>query len=104
MVNKREKELTDLATSRKDVDLALVVGGKKSLWEYLETKVDKDDKLPDSKRTILSRIRANGKRANQLEGWIRKETNDDFKTEYQKELDIITEIGYMTLLNLYGKK
>ena len=100
MDKQREQELIELAKSKKDVELALVVGNQESLWDYLERKVDKAKKLPQSKRTVLSRIRANSKRANQLEGWIKHETDESYKRIYEQELDLLNEVGYITLLNL----
>ena len=101
MDNCQEKwKLKRYAEENGDAKLAFVLGGLESPWDYL-LSIFKDSALalPDSKRSIESRIKQNKKRYEQLTTWLRKENTDPYRSYYEAELEILNKYIYQVLID-----
>lgn len=101
MENCQEKwKLIKYAKENGDTELAFVLGDIESPWDYL-LSIFKDSALalPDSKRSIESRIKQNKKRYDQLTTWLRKENTDPYRSYYEAELEILNKYVYQVLID-----
>lgn len=105
-----EAQIRKYAEEKNDIQLAFAYASISGLYDYMEKKlakggeylpwVSEEDKEKCPKRdTVLSRVKANGKRYKQLQGWLKKEEVDTYKAFYTRESKILEKY----ILTLIGE-
>ena len=102
MKARTQKAIKKLAEERESVKLYKVATGETDLLSFLSDYV-KENNLGDTPvagSTLAKVLNANTRRRKQLDKWIADETNDTYKSLYQKEVKILDDYAETVFLEL----